>query len=351
MAGDTQRSCLEGTPSGPQSHCLPPPDTLQPRSDTITSTLEASVTLPSIRSLLEYGSPAPGRGNPTDPRYASPNAVNGYRPPSHPLPPREPQQYLPLLQLQFQPQAQPQSNPRASTYPPPQPDQRRGYYDDRRPPYGQEAYGTDLYQGYRHIPAGVYEYSPVGHGSAPPSTQIRCRGYQSAPGGKCHNCTRMNQECIFQPVSSLNSTALVHVSALQGGIPLGTQLFGAYGQPLALDPILASLPPHAAYQHSNAPPPPANYCVPVQAPAESFSSYVDARTDDGSQLAGRRRRRTSEEQDDAYRLPPPLSAVDQDPRRMSPAEYSICSIPGGVGVSSVPERKTEPTKPNDWEIA
>ncbi|KAG7402542.1 hypothetical protein Forpe1208_v017079 [Fusarium oxysporum f. sp. rapae] len=307
--------------------------------------MATSDTLPSIQEAL-------GGGYPADPRYASPNAVNGYPPPG------QPQQYVPPLQ--------PQSDPRSSAYPPPPPDQRSGYYDDRRPPYGQEPYGTDPYYayyrvqplppgppppnghpGYCHVPAGVYEYPPVGNGGAPPLTQaprrtrasiacthcrkkkIRCSGYQSAVGGKCQNCTRTNQECIFQPVSSSSSTAFVLVSALPGGVSPGIQLFGAYGQPLAPGTIPAS--PPTRFAHQSAPSPSADYYAPVQSPAESLSSYGDARTGDGSQLAGRRRRRTSEEQDEGYRLPPPRSAVDKDPRRRPPAEFSNHSSPGGVG--------------------
>ncbi|KAF4499045.1 c6 transcription [Fusarium agapanthi] len=374
-----QQSRPEDTHSRPQSHYPPPPDTAQRPSDAPPSSMATSVTLPSIHDSRSYGPPpaAPGRGYPADPRYASPNAVNGYPPPGHQPPPGQPQQYLPPLQ--------PQSDPRSSAYPPPPPDQR-GYYDDRRPPYGQEAYSTEPYYayyrgqppppgppppnghpGYRHIPAGVYEY-PVGHGSAPPLTQaaprqrtsiacrycrkrkIRCSGYQSAPGGKCQNCARMNQECIFQPVSSSSSTAFIPVSALPGGVPPGTQLFGAYGQPLAPGTVPAPPPPHAAYQHASAPPPPGNYYAPVQSPTESFSSYSEARTDDGSQLAGRRRRRTSEEQDEGYRLPPPRSAVDEDPRRRSPAEFSNHSSPGGVGYPPYQGARQSPRNPTSGSL-
>ncbi|SCN79851.1 uncharacterized protein FFB20_06009 [Fusarium fujikuroi] len=376
-----QQSRPEDTYTRPQSHYPPPPDTAQRPSDAPPSSMATSVTLPSIHDSRGYGPPpaAPGRGYPADPRYASPNTVNGYPPPGHQPPPGQPQQYLPPLQ--------PQSDPRSSAYPPPPPDQRSGYYDDRRPPYGQEAYSTDPYYayyrgqpppppgppppnghpGYRHIPAGVYEY-PVGHGSAPPLTQaaprqrtsiacrycrkrkIRCSGYQSAPGGKCQNCARMNQECIFQPVSSSSSTAFIPVSALPGGVPPGTQLFGAYGQPLAPGTVPAPPPPHAAYQHASAPPPPGNYYAPVQSPTESFSSYGDARTDDGSQLAGRRRRRTSEEQDEGYRLPPPRSAVDEDPRRRSPAEFSNHSSPGGVGYPPYQGARQSPRNPTSGSL-
>ncbi|KKF95647.1 hypothetical protein CFO_g1986 [Ceratocystis platani] len=60
---------------------------------------------------------------------------------------------------------------------------------------------------------------------------IRCSGYANSPGGRCMNCTRMNQECVFQPVSSTGTNAaFVHISALQGTVPVGTPVFGAYGQ-------------------------------------------------------------------------------------------------------------------------
>ncbi|CAM1501602.1 Fc.00g035860.m01.CDS01 [Cosmosporella sp. VM-42] len=360
----------------PQSHyptSLPPPpaDKQQRPSPAPQANMATSVTLPSIHDSRAYGPPppsAPPRGYPSDPRYASPNAVNGYPPPGqqgHAQPSGYP---LPPLQ--------PQADPRSPAYPPP--DQRGSYYDDRRPhPYGQDQppqqqYASEqyypyrqqaapapprpgypeqrpAYPDYRNLTSGVYEYPPS---NAPQLTQaaprqrtsiacrycrkrkIRCSGYQSAPGGKCQNCARMNQECIFQPVSSSSSTAFIPVSAVPGGVPPGTQLFGAYGQPLAP----GSVPPPPAHagpyqQHPNQPPPHASYYQqhqqPVQSPTESFSSYGDPRNED-AQVAGRRRRRTSEEQEESRRLPPPRVSGEDDPRRRSPAEFSNHSSPGGL---------------------
>lgn len=122
------------------------------------------------------------------------------------------------------------------------------------------------------------------------------------------------------------------MSAVPGGVPPGTQLFGAYGQPLAP----SSVPQHPGpsqgpsyQQHPNAPPPGNYYQPQVQSPTESFSSYGDSRNDEGS-VVGRRRRRTSEEQDEAYRLPPPRVSGEDDSRRRSPAEFSNHSSPGGL---------------------
>ncbi|KAG7408572.1 putative transcriptional regulatory protein TBS1 [Fusarium oxysporum f. sp. rapae] len=267
--------------------------------------------------------------HPRDPRYTSPNAVNGNPPPSHLPPPSKPQRYLPPLQ--------PQSDPRSSAYPTPPPDQRVAYCNDRRPPYRQEAYSRDPYYayclgqpppsrppppyvllGYNYIAADVSGYPPIRHGSSLPLAQaaqrqrasiacnycrkkkIRCSGSNDHPSGKCQNCARQNKECIFQP--TLSSIFLVPVSAARGGVPLGAQVFVAYGQPLAPGTVPAPPPPYAAYQQSSAPPPLGNYYAPVQSPAESSSSRGEVKTDDGSQLAGRRRRRTSEEDDEGHRL-------------------------------------------------
>lgn len=190
-------------------------------------------------------------------------------------------------------------------------------------------------------------------------SQIRCSGYQSAPGGKCQNCARMNQECVFQPVSSSSSTAFIPVSAVPGGVPPGTPLYGAYGQPLAPQPhgYSPAGPGQAQHpQHQQPPPPPGYYPHPqagqpqgppgppgppghhpqhiasAQSPAESSYSYNSTRGDEGSQ-SGRRRRRSSEDQDEGYRLPPPrVGATDEEPRRRSPAEFSSKSSPGGLGL-------------------
>uniref|UniRef100_A0A0D2YD00 Uncharacterized protein n=1 Tax=Fusarium oxysporum (strain Fo5176) TaxID=660025 RepID=A0A0D2YD00_FUSOF len=130
----------------------------------------SSTLAPILRNGTHGTSPmALAHNHPRDPRYSSPNAVNGNPPPGHQPPPSKPQQYLPPLQ--------PQSDPRSSAYPPAPPDQRGAYCNDRRPPYRQEAYSRDPYYtycrgqpppsrppspngllGYRYIAADVYGY-------------------------------------------------------------------------------------------------------------------------------------------------------------------------------------------------
>ncbi|RKK11017.1 hypothetical protein BFJ66_g14439 [Fusarium oxysporum f. sp. cepae] len=320
--------------------------------------MATSDTLPPIRGNGTHGSSpvAPAQNHPTDPRYAYPNADNGDLLSGQQSPPGQPEQYLPPLQPQF--------NPRYSAYPPIVPDQKFYYYGDRCPPYRQELCGTGTcYTSYPKKPSPLE--SPLPHGerpvaqTAPPKRtsiacmhcrkkKIRCSGYQNAPGGKCQNCARMNKGCTFQPTSSSSSTAFIPVSALPGGVPPGTQLFGAHGQPLALSTVPA--PPQIHVAHQRAPRLSANYYGPVQSPAESLSSYGDPSADDGNQLAGRRRRRTSEEQDEGYRLPPPRSAVDNDPRRRSPAEFSNHSSPGGVAYPPYQGARQSPQNPTSGSL-
>ncbi|KAF4589145.1 Zn(2)-C6 fungal-type DNA-binding domain protein [Ophiocordyceps camponoti-floridani] len=190
--------------------------------------------------------------------------------------------------------------------------------------------------------------------------KIRCSGYQNTPGGKCQNCARMNQECIFQPVSSSSSTAFIPVSAVPGGVPPGTQLFGAYGQPLA--PNAMSGPhPYPPQQHPGGPSPglfnpPQQPPPPTQSPTGSYSSYGD----ETSQVAGRRRRRTPEEREEGYRLPPPRGggggggggggsigggSGEDEARRRSPAELSGDSSPGGAAHGPYQSSRQSPRAP------
>ncbi|PFH55344.1 hypothetical protein XA68_18537 [Ophiocordyceps unilateralis] len=323
----------------------------------------AATVLPSIhetRAAAGYASQPPppsARPYPLDGRYSSPNAVNGYPPP-----PASQQSssstFLPPLQ------ASP-TDARSPAYPPP--DQRTPYLDDRRPPgpYGAEGFyfrgpppGPVPPNSYPRPPQGAYQEYAQQAAGAPSLAQaaprqrtsiacrycrkrkIRCSGYQNTPGGKCQNCARMNQECIFQPVSSSSSTAFIPVSAVPGGVPPGTQLFGAYGQPLAPN-VMAGAHPYPPQQHPGGPspgmypPPPQQQQQqqqqqqppppPTQSPTGSYSSYGD----EASQVVGRRRRRTPEEREEGYRLPPPRGGEDE-PRRRSPAELSGDSSPGGV---------------------
>ncbi|KAI0838066.1 hypothetical protein F5Y06DRAFT_297061 [Hypoxylon sp. FL0890] len=288
-----------------------------------------TVRLPSIQDPHGAYSPSGGRG--WDPRVssygASPSSTNGYPPPptsaqappgtaysppsggsAYPPPASSHGSYLPPVHAPADPRAAYPQDPRAPAY----------YGSYGAPPY-DFAYRTD-----RGAP-GAYppEYARGGHAGAAVMQQsaprqrtsiacrycrrrkIRCSGYQNSPGGKCTNCIKMNQECVFQPVSSSSSTAFVPVSALPNGIPPGTQLFGAYGQPLSGPSNLA---PAGSYQATNP-----QYDQPLPSPTGSYGSFSEERSE-----PGRRRPRPSDDEH-GVRLPPPSTFPDDNPRRRSPS--------------------------------
>ncbi|CVL08163.1 uncharacterized protein FMAN_16254 [Fusarium mangiferae] len=172
---------------------------------------------------------------------------------------------------------------------------------------------------------------------------VRCHGYEM--DGKCQNCTRRGDDCVFWFGSASNLITAIPVSALSGCVPPGTQVLGTYGQPLTPDTISASSPSHPTHQHSAAPPRPANCYAFVQSPTKSLSPYVDARSGNGSQLVEKRRRLGSDEQDHAYRPPPQLSAVDENRRRRSPAEYLNHIEADGVGCRPYGDARQIPQSP------
>ncbi|KAL1974191.1 hypothetical protein VTN31DRAFT_5751 [Thermomyces dupontii] len=89
--------------------------------------------------------------------------------------------------------------------------------------------------------------------------KIRCSGFENSQDGRCSNCIRFNQECMFTPVSS-QAQAFVPAHAAyphlrnqaagrgRAGYPGdGVVLYGAHGQPL---------PPQQQPQSSTTLPPP-----------------------------------------------------------------------------------------------
>lgn len=100
--------------------------------------------------------------------------------------------------------------------------------------------------------------------------KIRCSGFDQNPDGRCLNCQRFQQVCIFTPVSS-QAQAFVPAHAVYpnmrnmgigpDGRPQmlyqGAPLYGAHGQPL---------PPPVIHQASP-------YDYPAPSPTSSYSPY------------------------------------------------------------------------------
>lgn len=320
----------------------------------IQDTYSAYAPTPSTRPYHTPPAPAPALP-PSDPRavlgYAqqsSPPNANGYPAPAPP-----PHQY-PL----------PAVHPSGDTRQPPQ--QYSDFYaQQQRPPY--DPYGFSRYsQAPPPVAFNGYDYPRVGTGAAaqqaqaaprqrtsiacrycrkrkvslyvqPPLLQhtympasprltsmitmkkIRCSGYQNTNNGKCNNCDKLRIECIFQPVSSNASTAFVPVSALQGGVPPGTPLYGAYGQPLI--PTAGAQQGHAHSRNGQYTTSPHEYGLasPTATPHSPLS--FDERSD-----AGRWRARLSDEEH-ALRLPPPNLQQEDDLRRRSPVSNPSSGTP------------------------
>ncbi|KAH7113074.1 hypothetical protein EDB81DRAFT_826621 [Dactylonectria macrodidyma] len=262
---------------------------------------------------MPHSPPASGLSYPSTQRDGPPHGIGGYPPP-------------------------PTAEPPPGTYPPP--DQRRGYYRPPGPAYGRGPYPSGPYYAYRgqqpqgpQPPNGFRDYrAHRGPGAAPRPTRaapgqrtliacqycrtrkIRCSGYQSAPEGKCQNCVWKNQPCIFQLVSSTNSTPFVPLPAVPGGVLPGTQLFGAHGQPLAPSSVPAPHPSGPQQRPLPAQLPPLrDHYAPAQTPTEPFSPTEEARADGGSQVSGERRRRTSEEPDEGQNQPSTISWDETEP--------------------------------------
>ncbi|KAG9239499.1 hypothetical protein BJ875DRAFT_147884 [Amylocarpus encephaloides] len=103
--------------------------------------------------------------------------------------------------------------------------------------------------------------------------KIRCSGFEHSPEGRCTNCVRFQQECIFTPVSS-QAQAFVPAHTVFPGMrnvvlgpngravyPPETQIYGAHGQPLgSVRTTLAQVPPTVQYEY------------PVQSPSVSYSN-------------------------------------------------------------------------------
>lgn len=139
----------------------------------------------------------------------------------------------------------------------------------------------------------------------------------------CTNCRKTGNKCIFQPVSSSSTTAFVPVSAVPGGVPPGTPLYGAFGQPLAQGAAPGGQPAGAALPPPSSGAPPAFAQQPQQGPESSYGlpsptvSYYPPPPEDRDA-----RRRRPREEDHAQRLPPPNVYGEPDPRRRSPASAS-----------------------------
>ncbi|KAK0633731.1 hypothetical protein B0T14DRAFT_80048 [Immersiella caudata] len=347
-----------GYPPRENPHDYPPPPEEEDRRAHQQPPPAPNMTLPSFRYPPSGQGYAPEQryqdaGYPADPRYPpdsrydsranwseSPTNQNGYSAPPpgryDPPPPPPPQPTGDRSRYDRPPEGRgydryAERPPYPDSYyaaPPPPPAARGGGYAPPDPYYRYQQPGP--YPGYHDYQRGGPNAPPTAAAqpqqAAPRQRtsiacrycrkrKIRCSGYANTTNGKCTNCDKLRIECIFQPVSSNSSTAFVPVSAVPGGVPPGTPLYGAYGQPL--HPTAGQSqqgPPQQGGQPRPYPPPPSSdYAPSLHSPTSQYPQY-----DDRDRDPTRRRTRPPEEEH-AMRLPPPNHPVDGDHRRRSPA--------------------------------
>jgi len=129
--------------------------------------------------------------------------------------------------------------------------------------------------------------------------QIRCSGFETSPDGRCANCMRFNQECVFTPVSSQTGPIQAFIPAPQSA--LGHQMvYGPHGAPLPQGYIMQPT-------HDNARlPPPASHDSRYNLPSPSGHVHGDP-----SYMA---------QEDRSHQLPPPLGHSQSAYGRRSSAE-------------------------------
>ncbi|KAK3706406.1 hypothetical protein LTR37_012784 [Vermiconidia calcicola] len=137
---------------------------------------------------------------------------------------------------------------------------------------------------YRALPAPPQMYAPpyqqpppMGYPPAQPAPRqrtaiacrycrrrkIRCSGFDQSEDGRCTNCQRFSQECVFTPVSAQTQAFVPAHTVWRGqNPPTGTQLYGAYGQPLPQHGNRDPYPPPGPQQPGQYPPPPQGYQQP-----------------------------------------------------------------------------------------
>ncbi|KAL8899698.1 MAG: hypothetical protein Q9207_006056 [Kuettlingeria erythrocarpa] len=198
---------------------------------------------------------------------------------AYPLPQQQQNYRAPPNSQPYQTSPTPGQQGDMVTLPPPQHQPPPDYY--RHPP-------PEMYPGYPHDPhrppPPPHQMYPS-HQPAPRQRtaiacrycrrrKIRCSGFEASEDGRCTNCQRFQQECIFTPVSAHASafvpahTAYPHLRNAApmpqrgGGRPLYPQqagpppaIYGAHGQPLGMpmhgqDPNYHPSPPGYPGMHS-----------------------------------------------------------------------------------------------------
>ncbi|XPS72088.1 hypothetical protein M3J09_004258 [Ascochyta lentis] len=161
--------------------------------------------------------------------------------------------------------------------------------------------------------------------------KIRCSGFEATEDGRCSNCLRFNQDCIFTPVSA-QTQAFVPAHTVWRGVGAPPPLYGAYGQPL---------PPanHAeayAQPPRQGPPPPQQHYLPSPTAATPSAPYSSAPPASQPYYTAQ-----------PPRQPSPQSAYRYDPSRTSSSPHSQApTTPGSASAPYYPPQQNGALQPN-----
>ncbi|KAF2499587.1 hypothetical protein BU16DRAFT_276966 [Lophium mytilinum] len=150
--------------------------------------------------------------------------------------------------------------------------------------------------------------------------KIRCSGFEASEDGRCTNCLRFAQDCIFTPVSAQTQAFVPAHTRPWQGVGQAPQLYGAYGQPL---------PPQTHMQEAYAPPRAQGYPLPsptgpYSAPGPYASPLSSVYDDRGARDAyNSRKRPLAEPHTPTLPRPNPASVSSQLPLHRGPgSEYT-----------------------------
>ncbi|KAH8730621.1 hypothetical protein GQ44DRAFT_606730 [Phaeosphaeriaceae sp. PMI808] len=149
--------------------------------------------------------------------------------------------------------------------------------------------------------------------------KIRCSGFEATEDGRCSNCMRFNQDCIFTPVSA-QTQAFVPAHTVWRGVGQPPPMYGAYGQPL---PPAAQAEAYGQPRQPQYLPSPTTGPYPVPSQFGSHSAPHDEAGRD--ELNGRKR--LHPEPHTPTLPPPPPGLASQAPHRGTGPNYSYPEPP------------------------
>ncbi|KAF1940683.1 hypothetical protein EJ02DRAFT_349581 [Clathrospora elynae] len=239
----------------------------------------------------------PTAQQPVNGSYAQPPHMNATLPPPPPQEPRPDMAQHPHAQYQQQHQQYRLPGPNEWPRPPPPQDA----YRQQPPPPPQ-------YAQQHHQPPAPRQRTAIACRYCR-RRKIRCSGFEATEDGRCSNCMRFNQDCIFTPVSA-QTQAFVPAHTVWRGVGQPPPMYGAYGQPL---------PPASHADAYGQPPRPQQYLPsPTAGPYPVHPAYgpPGAPHDEASRDALNGRKRPHPEPHTPTLPPPhPGSALSQAPYR------------------------------------